>query len=385
MKKYLLVILVLFSLHSNSQVGIGTNSPHVSSILDLTSTNKGLLPPRMTLEQRNAIQNPLAGLVVWCTNCGSVGEMQVYNGNAWKNVVGNNPSVPYLYSVLNTLPTASFALRKLRIDYNGPLVRINIGSSYYDVYPDNSINSAFSLSSPISNAYTSFDAATTGINGSNTLNSIITGSTTATVAIWYDQSGNNNNTIQAISSFQPRIISDGVIDVINGKPAIYSNQKILLSSSVPSLGGSNPPITFTGVVKVLVASAYGQWWATGTTASSFYGLDVSLNSNASRLYIGTNGQTNDTGPLFNTWIPHVVTAVYNGTQAIPYLNENLGSTLTFNVNGGAGNINIGGARGIVSSFNGYLPEVVVFNSVLSTAERQLIEHNQGAYFSITVN
>lgn len=385
MKKILLITFFFATKLSFAQVGIGTSTPHVSSILDLTSTNKGLLLPRLTFEQKSSLSSPTAGLVIWCSNCGVSGEMQVYNGNAWTNILGDNASIPYLYNIINTLPSAAFSLRKLRTTYTGPLVRITIGTSYYDVYPDNSVNNAFSLSSPISDAYSTFDAAPTGINESSTLNSILTASTTVTVAIWYDQSGNNNNTIQATSSSQPRIINAGVIEAINGKPAIYSNQKLLLSSSVPSLGGSNPPITFTGVVKVLVASAYGQWWATGTTASPFYGLDVSLNGNASRLYIGTNNQENDTGPLFNTSVPHIVTAEYNGTQGIPYLDGNLGSSITFNVNGGTGNINIGGARGMTSSFNGYLPEVVVFNSVLSTTERQAIERNQGAYYGVTVN
>jgi uncharacterized protein (TIGR02145 family) len=43
------------------------------------------LPPRMTLAQRNAISNPAAGLMLYCTDCGTngSGEMNYYNGTAW--------------------------------------------------------------------------------------------------------------------------------------------------------------------------------------------------------------------------------------------------------------------------------------------------------------
>ena len=45
-------------------VGIGTSSPHPSAQLDVTSTTKGLLVPRMTQAQRTAIAGPLAGLLI---------------------------------------------------------------------------------------------------------------------------------------------------------------------------------------------------------------------------------------------------------------------------------------------------------------------------------
>ena len=43
----------------------------------------------MSRAQRNAITNPVSGLVVWCHSCGAIGELQVYNENAqWTNVAG---------------------------------------------------------------------------------------------------------------------------------------------------------------------------------------------------------------------------------------------------------------------------------------------------------
>lgn len=53
---------------SNSQLGIRTNTPDVSSILELNSTSSGFLLPRMTEAQRDAILNPANGLIVFQTD-----------------------------------------------------------------------------------------------------------------------------------------------------------------------------------------------------------------------------------------------------------------------------------------------------------------------------
>lgn len=49
-------------------VGIGTASPNASALLDLSSTTKGLLIPRLTSAQRTAIGSPAAGLLVYQTD-----------------------------------------------------------------------------------------------------------------------------------------------------------------------------------------------------------------------------------------------------------------------------------------------------------------------------
>lgn len=50
------------------RIGIGTTNPHSSAILELSSTDKGFLPPRMTRNQRNAIVNPRSGLLLFDTD-----------------------------------------------------------------------------------------------------------------------------------------------------------------------------------------------------------------------------------------------------------------------------------------------------------------------------
>ena len=67
-KEIYLAILILTSFAPFAQVGIGTVSPNPSSVLDIGSSNKGILIPRMTSVEREAIATPVSGLLVYQTN-----------------------------------------------------------------------------------------------------------------------------------------------------------------------------------------------------------------------------------------------------------------------------------------------------------------------------
>ncbi len=87
MKKIVLSIVILGSLTNSSiaqSVGIGTNTPDASSVLELKATNKGFLPPRMTASEKGLIPSPKAGLMIYQTD-GTPG-LYVYNGVAWMPV-----------------------------------------------------------------------------------------------------------------------------------------------------------------------------------------------------------------------------------------------------------------------------------------------------------
>jgi hypothetical protein len=82
MKKKVPSFVLLLSTFSFAQVGIGTTSPNASTILELSSTSKGFLLPRMSTEQRNAISSPAEGLTFYNTNLGC---LETYNGVRWIN------------------------------------------------------------------------------------------------------------------------------------------------------------------------------------------------------------------------------------------------------------------------------------------------------------
>lgn len=85
MKLVLQLLFICFTYSSFSQVGIGTTAPDPSSILDVTSTTGGFLPPRMTEIQRDNITSPAEGLFVYNLddNC-----YQFYNGTTWSQCLG---------------------------------------------------------------------------------------------------------------------------------------------------------------------------------------------------------------------------------------------------------------------------------------------------------
>jgi hypothetical protein len=82
-KYFLIVFLILNSVFINAQIGIGTVTPDVTSVLDISSTSKGLLIPRMTTLQRSAIQNPALGLIIY-----NLDEKRIENN------ISSNPLIP---------------------------------------------------------------------------------------------------------------------------------------------------------------------------------------------------------------------------------------------------------------------------------------------------
>jgi len=92
--KHILIGLMLFiTITTKAQVGVGTTIPETSAMLEVKSTSKGFLPPRMTFLQRNSINVTAssAGLIVYCIDCGN-GELQGYNGTTWTNMIGGAAS-----------------------------------------------------------------------------------------------------------------------------------------------------------------------------------------------------------------------------------------------------------------------------------------------------
>ena len=94
---------VLITASTYAQVGIGTSSPDASAALDITSTTKGLLMPRMTNAQRLAIASPVAGLQVFVTDFNG-GTFLFYNGTGWNELsytVVAAPDAPTITGVVS--------------------------------------------------------------------------------------------------------------------------------------------------------------------------------------------------------------------------------------------------------------------------------------------
>jgi hypothetical protein len=72
--------------YNDGQIGIGTQTPDNSALLDMSSTTKGFLAPRMTQVQIAAISNPADGLIVYCITDSKL-YTYVANANTWKEIL----------------------------------------------------------------------------------------------------------------------------------------------------------------------------------------------------------------------------------------------------------------------------------------------------------
>ena len=73
-------------------IGKGLTAAVSSSILELSSTTKGFLPPRMTLAQRTAISSPAVGLIVYDTGSAATEGVWVYESTGWQQLLTNSGS-----------------------------------------------------------------------------------------------------------------------------------------------------------------------------------------------------------------------------------------------------------------------------------------------------
>ncbi len=97
----LLALLAAAPLAAHAQtgaVGIGTATPDASAALEVSSTSKGLLPPRLSQTQRDAIASPAAGLTIYNT---STGVLNTWDGSKW--------AATLTYSTASVTPNGAFA------------------------------------------------------------------------------------------------------------------------------------------------------------------------------------------------------------------------------------------------------------------------------------
>jgi hypothetical protein len=133
MKNLLILFIFFYSVVATAQsVAINNDGTTAvaSAVLDLKSTTKGFLPPRMTIAERDLIESPATGLLIWCTNCGTTGAINIYNGTIWASIAAV-PDIPTIGTVIGgvsqvTVPfTASENSNGLSI--NGYTVTSNPG------------------------------------------------------------------------------------------------------------------------------------------------------------------------------------------------------------------------------------------------------------------
>ena len=122
MKKLLLcAAFIAASFTGIAQVGVGTTSPDASSALEVKSTSKGFLPPRMTTAERDVISTPATGLVIYNTTAACV---QFFNGALWFDTCTQTTDGPpnSNLTVSNITYQGASVIDATGIGYNGEAV-----------------------------------------------------------------------------------------------------------------------------------------------------------------------------------------------------------------------------------------------------------------------
>lgn len=89
MKRIILIFSLMLTVFSGfAQVGIGTKTPDPSAMLEVKATNKGILIPRMTLAQRNAIKSPANSLMIYQTD--NTPGYYYYASGSWTRIANGN-------------------------------------------------------------------------------------------------------------------------------------------------------------------------------------------------------------------------------------------------------------------------------------------------------
>ncbi len=284
----------------------------------------------------------------------------------------------------NAAPASvAYSLRQLSTSYTGPLVRVKVGASFYDVYPDASTKK-FSLSSKISAAVGTYNA-TVAAASANALSTVISGSTDATVAIWYDQSGNAVHVLS--SSATAKIITAGSILTMNGQPTInFHNSTSYLKSSSNVNYVSQSWATVNAVAQnvscVDAVSGIISVGGLGDSAGFSWGLNFDPGTWLSGYWVDGSGTTGALSGV-NSTDPKVVTAlIQQDAFSSIYVNSILkGTKATNDHRFDPTDVVFVGARGTYLNrfFIGNISETIIFPKSLSNTEQAALESSQSIF------
>jgi hypothetical protein len=299
---------------------------------------------------------------------GKMQELVLYPSDQSANRAGIEENINAHYSIyepprlLNTYSgsAAAYSLRKLNADYTGAAIRVRRASDNTEA--DIGFISNGDLNTSVLRAFC--------IN------------TDGYVSVWYDQSGNGNDAVQATTSAQPQIVASGSVITKNSLPTLRFASDSLRTSSQITTGTTARHVCIIGVsdnattnASMLEIASYGG----GDGTDMRFTAEIAVRVAGAAIY-GSNFQGSDLKIM--SWALPDASDVFDASL---YLNgasvsRTGGSDATIDT-GDGGYSTIGLSEAASTSYTGYLSSVIVWNSDQS-ANRAGIESDINEYYSI---
>ncbi|MEL4457262.1 hypothetical protein [Lutimonas vermicola] len=298
----LCTVIAITSIHA--QVGVGTSSPDASSALDISSTDKGLLIPRMTTAQRTAITTPANSLMVFDTDTNS---QWIYIDGAWveskagvgKFVDGASPDIAY---------------------YPG---RVGIGLDQF---------------STVHKLYVRGESDLNAIRTSVKVDAFYTGSGTSVATYGFGTEVKNNGTgiigyaIGTQGIIRNSASSGGMTNAVGSYPQIYNDGNITYGSAMIAENYNNAGTMTTGRgMDVGLINASGASIGTASLASMFATNEGAITGDGYGLFIGGTGSGSVAGNSYGLFlstpfsnVAGTAYALYSDNVNNSYMAGNLG-------------------------------------------------------------
>ncbi len=276
-------------LNAQENVGIGTTSPHPSAKLDIVSTDAGILIPRMTLAEAEAISGPETGLMVYLNDLNG---FYYYNGISWEKIAGTITILEDADKDTRILVEKGMDDDTIRFETggteyfkmsNGRMEVVNTGGSVF-IGRDAGANDDFSENFNVFIGDSTGAFTTTGREniaiGRNALKANIAGNENVSIGVGSLEKNNIGIRNVSIGSSSLNSNTIGNFNVVNGYYAMFNN----------TIGSNNTAYGYQAMFANIDGTSNAVYGSLAMYSNSTGNYNVVTGSNA--MYLNSTGSNN---------------------------------------------------------------------------------------------